>query len=225
MPLRPDDALGAHVASVLAPNYEVDSEIGRGGMGIVYCAMDKRLKRNVAIKLLPPERAFRADIRSRFLREAETAAQLSHPNIVPIYSVDERDGLVFFVMAYITGDNLAKRVHDVGALSIGVVTKPIDFPVLLARVRANLDLARLRTRHARWRAALLDALHEAFYLVDEAGDVVEVNAGFADLLGYGPEGLPYPLKRPWWPDEQADPEGGRRRPVPAPELPAVRSTI
>ena len=98
MPLRPDDALGAHVASVLEPHYEIDSEIGRGGMGIVYCAKDRRLKRNVAIKLLPPELAFRTDIRSRFLREAETAAQLSHPNIVPIYNVEERDNLVYFIM-------------------------------------------------------------------------------------------------------------------------------
>jgi len=116
MPLRPDDTLGAHVAKVLAPNYEVDSEIGRGGMGIVYCAMDKRLKRNVAIKLLPPELAFRADIRSRFLREAETAAQLSHPNIVPIYNVEERENLVYFIMAFIAGDNLATRLQEQGAM-------------------------------------------------------------------------------------------------------------
>jgi serine/threonine protein kinase len=67
----------------------------------VYLARDKRLKRPVAIKLLPPELAFRSEIRSRFLREAETAAQLSHPSIVPIYSVDEKDGLVFFVMAFV----------------------------------------------------------------------------------------------------------------------------
>jgi eukaryotic-like serine/threonine-protein kinase len=116
MPLRPDDTLGAHVSTVLAPNYEVDSEIGRGGMGIVYCAMDKRLKRNVAIKLLPPELAFRSDIRSRFLREAETAAQLSHPNIVPIYNVEERENLVYFIMAFIAGDNLATRLQERGAM-------------------------------------------------------------------------------------------------------------
>jgi len=116
MPLRPDDTLGAHVATVLAPNYEVDSEIGRGGMGIVYCAMDKRLKRNVAIKLLPPELAFRADIRMRFLREAETAAQLSHPNIVPIYNVEEKENLVYFIMAFIAGDNLATRLQEEGAM-------------------------------------------------------------------------------------------------------------
>jgi serine/threonine protein kinase len=116
MPLRPDDELGAHVATVLAPNYELEGEIGRGGMGIVYCAKDKRLKRNVAVKLLPPELAFRSDIRSRFLREAETAAQLSHPNIVPIYNVEERDNLVYFIMAFIAGDNLAKRLQDDGAM-------------------------------------------------------------------------------------------------------------
>ncbi len=123
MPLRPDDTLGAHVASVLAPHYEVDAEIGRGGMGIVYCAKDKRLKRNVAIKLLPPELAFRTDIRSRFLREAETAAQLSHPNIVPIYNVEERDNLVFFIMAFIAGDNLATKLQKEGPMEPGEVRK------------------------------------------------------------------------------------------------------
>ena len=94
------------------------SEIGRGGMGVVYRAKDRRLKRTVAIKVLPPELAFRSEIKTRFLREAETAAQLNHPNIVDIYAVDEAEGIVFFVMAYITGDNLAKRVHDHGALSV-----------------------------------------------------------------------------------------------------------
>jgi PAS domain S-box-containing protein len=89
------------------------------------------------------------------------------------------------------------------------LVKPFAAAELLARVRATVDLARLRNHHARWRAALLDSLHEAFYLVDERGDVVEVNAGFTNLLGYGPEGVPYPPKRPWWPDEKTDPEGHR----------------
>ena len=87
-------------------------------MGIVYRARDKRLKRVVAIKLLPPELSFRRDIRSRFLREAETAAQLGHPNIVPIYSVDEVGNLVFFVMACIDGDNLATMLQKRGPLPI-----------------------------------------------------------------------------------------------------------
>ena len=113
----PDLELRALVDKALSSSYEIGSELGRGGMGIVYRAKDRRLKRTVAIKLLPPEFAFRSDIRSRFLREAETAAQLSHPNIVPIYSVDERDGLVYFVMACVDGDNLAKVMHDRGRLS------------------------------------------------------------------------------------------------------------
>ena len=113
-----DDELRAHVQRALAAHYELDCEIGRGGMGIVYRAKDRRLKRQVAIKLLPPELAFRSEIKSRFLREAETAAQLSHPNIVPIYTVDEQEGLVFFVMAYVSGDNLAKRLHERGVLTV-----------------------------------------------------------------------------------------------------------
>jgi serine/threonine-protein kinase len=118
-----DDELRAHVERALTAHYELDCEIGRGGMGIVYRAKDRRLKRQVAIKLLPPELAFRSEIKSRFLREAETAAQLSHPNIVPIYTVDEQAGLVFFVMAYISGDNLAKRLHERGVLTVDETRK------------------------------------------------------------------------------------------------------
>jgi predicted Ser/Thr protein kinase len=118
-----DDELRAHVQRALAAHYELDTEIGRGGMGIVYRARDRRLKRQVAIKLLPPELAFRSEIKSRFLREAETAAQLSHPNIVPIYTVDEQEQLVFFVMAYVSGDNLAKRLHERGVLTIDETRK------------------------------------------------------------------------------------------------------
>ncbi|HWJ16997.1 MAG TPA: protein kinase [Gemmatimonadaceae bacterium] len=113
-----DSELRAHVQRVLSAHYELDTEIGRGGMGVVYRAKDRRLKRVVAIKVLPPELAFRSEIKTRFLREAETAAQLNHPNIVDIYAVDEAEGIVYFVMAYITGDNLAKRLHDRGAMSV-----------------------------------------------------------------------------------------------------------
>jgi serine/threonine-protein kinase len=105
-----DAELRSHVVRVLEAQYDVEKEIGRGGMGIVYKGRDKRLKRPVAIKLLPPELAFRSEIRMRFLREAEMAAQLSHPHIVPIYSVDEREGLVYFVMALVEGENLGTRI-------------------------------------------------------------------------------------------------------------------
>ena len=111
-----DSELRSLVERALTANYELDRELGRGGMGIVYRARDRRLKRMVAIKVLPPELGFRGEIKSRFLREAETAAQLSHPNIVPIYSVDEREGLVFFVMTCVDGDTLAKRLAEQGPL-------------------------------------------------------------------------------------------------------------
>jgi serine/threonine-protein kinase len=116
--LSSDAEMRALAERALSAYYELDREIGRGGMGIVFRAKDRRLKRIVAIKVLPPELAFRGEIRQRFLREAETAAQLSHPNIVPIYSVDEREGLVFFVMACVEGPTLAKRLHDEGRIPI-----------------------------------------------------------------------------------------------------------
>jgi serine/threonine-protein kinase len=133
-----DTELLARIERVLAPQYELDRELGRGGMGIVYRARDTRLKRTVAIKLLPPELAFRGEIRSRFLREAEMAAQLSHPNIVPIYAVDERDGLVFFVMACIDGDNLAKRMAQTGPMPIAAVRR------LLREIATALAFAHAR---------------------------------------------------------------------------------
>ena len=130
--------LRAHVERALASQYEIGEEVGRGGMGIVYRAKDRRLKRLVAVKLLPPELAFRPDIRSRFLREAETAAQLSHPNIVPIYSVGEHENLVFFVMAFVSGDTLAKRVHSAGRLD------PDETRRILSEVAGALSYAHAR---------------------------------------------------------------------------------
>lgn len=109
----------------LAPGYEIQDEIGRGGAGIVYRARDTRLKREVAIKLLPPDLAFRSDVRERFMREAETSARLNHPNIVQIYSVDEKDGLAYFVMALIEGQNLGDRVRMGGALPFAEARKTL----------------------------------------------------------------------------------------------------
>ncbi|MFD5629174.1 SpoIIE family protein phosphatase [Streptomyces sp. NPDC127072] len=84
------------------------------------------------------------------------------------------------------------------------LVKPFAAAELLARVRANIELARLRSHHARWRTALVDSLQEAFFVCDEDGAVVEINTAFADILGYGPEGLPYQPIHPWWPDAVTD---------------------
>ena len=85
-------------------------------MGVVYLAHETPLDRYVAVKVLPPHLASQPTIRERFLREARTAAQLSHPNVVPIYRAEEVGGYAFFAMAYIDGDNLAERVRDRGPL-------------------------------------------------------------------------------------------------------------
>src|SRR6185437_6784262 len=101
----------------LAGEYSLERELGRGGMGIVYLAREVQLDRLVAIKVLPPELAARSDVREQFLREARTAAGLSHPNIVPIYRVGERGGFVFFIMAYVRGETLGERLRAHGPLA------------------------------------------------------------------------------------------------------------
>jgi hypothetical protein len=99
------------VAGAVGDRYLIEAELGRGGMSVVYRALDRRLHRRVAIKVLPPELAFNAEVRERFLREAQTAAQLNHPSIVPIYTVDERDGVVYFVMALVEGESVASLLR------------------------------------------------------------------------------------------------------------------
>jgi predicted Ser/Thr protein kinase len=100
----------------LAGRYSIDRELGRGGMGIVYLAREVHLDRPVAIKLLPPDKAADATLRARFLREARLAAKLSHPNIIPIHSVEDTGEFVFYVMAFIDGETLAQRVRSRGPL-------------------------------------------------------------------------------------------------------------
>src|SRR5260370_4273783 len=123
------------LANVLDGQYSIDREIGRGGMGVVYLARDLRLDRPVAIKTLPTLLATDAAIRERFLREARTAARLSHPSIVPIYRADELGGRVFFVMGYVDGESLAQRIRSGGPLP------PIDALRLLRDVALALGYA------------------------------------------------------------------------------------
>jgi len=111
------DQLFLAFQEAVAGRYSLERELGRGGMGVVYLAREVRLDRLVAIKLLPPELAAHASLRDRFLREARTAARLSHPYIVPIHAVDESGGFVFYVMAYVDGETLAQRVVSRGPLA------------------------------------------------------------------------------------------------------------
>jgi serine/threonine protein kinase len=115
--------LPARLAEALGDAYTIEGEIGRGGMGVVYRARDERLQRRVAIKVLPPELAFQQDIRERFTREAQTAARLSHPHIVPIHTVGEGQGLVYFVMGYVDGESVAARIRRRGQLPVEEVRR------------------------------------------------------------------------------------------------------
>lgn len=111
------------LADALVGEYTLESELGRGGMGVVFKARDVVLDRLVAVKVLPPRLAEDTDLRTRFLREARTAAQLSHPDIVPIYRADERDGFAFFVMQLVDGETLGERVRDRGPLPLAEVVR------------------------------------------------------------------------------------------------------
>ena len=117
-PIQPgarfDDAELAELATVLGREYAIERELGRGGMGVVLLARDLRLERLVGIKVLPRERAADATHRQRFLREAKTAAKLSHPNIVPVLHADEAGAFAYFTMPYIDGETLTERVQSRG---------------------------------------------------------------------------------------------------------------
>lgn len=123
--VRSSDVL-ARLRSALAGRFWLERELGRGGMGIVFLARDVALDRPVAIKLLPPELAAQPDYRTRFLREARTAAGLSHPNIVPIHLVEEEDGLVYFVMTFVDGESLGDRVRRAGPLKPAEAAKLVQ---------------------------------------------------------------------------------------------------
>ena len=129
------DRLFLDFQAALAGRYSLERELGRGGMGIVFCARDLRLERVVAIKLLPPQLANAAERRHRFVREARMAAQLSHPNIVPIHAVEEVGSLVFFVMSYVDGETLGTRLRRDGRL------KPVDAARMLREVAWALAYA------------------------------------------------------------------------------------
>ena len=101
MALTPGSRLGS---------YEINAPLGEGGMGVVYRATDSKLKREVAIKVLPEAFAADADRLARFEREAQVLAQLQHPNIASIYGLEESGGVRALVMELVPGEDLAERL-------------------------------------------------------------------------------------------------------------------
>ena len=124
----------AVVGSELA-GYQIEALIGRGGMGAVYRAEERVLGRKVALKVIAPELAEDSRFRERFLRESRIAASLDHPHIVPIFKAGDEDGALFLAMRYVEGTDLAKLLHEGGALD------PVRAISLLEQVAEALDAA------------------------------------------------------------------------------------
>src|SRR5947209_16694013 len=113
--------MGLIAGTKLGP-YEVQSSLGAGGMGEVYRALDTRLDRTVAIKILPSHLAENAEARQRFEREARAISSLNHPNICTLHDVGQQNGVHFLVMEYLEGETLAERLRK-GALPVQQVLK------------------------------------------------------------------------------------------------------
>jgi serine/threonine-protein kinase len=152
-------------------DFELVEEIGRGGMGVVYKAWEKSLKRFVALKMvLRGEHASGADL-ARFRGEAQSAAGLTHPNIVPVYKVDSENGQAYFSMKYVEGQTLAERIKA-GPLS------PRDAARYLAAVSRAVH-------HAHQKGILHRDLKPANVLIDGDDQPLVTDFGLAKRVEGG----------------------------------------
>jgi serine/threonine protein kinase/tetratricopeptide (TPR) repeat protein len=119
----------------IGPQYRLERELGRGGMGVVFLATDTTLDRRVAIKVVHPELAPHESITRRFLAEARTIARLRHPNIVAVHAAGSADGLLYYVMDEVAGESLRQRLLREGRLP------PADVARIVSDLAAALDAA------------------------------------------------------------------------------------
>src|SRR5688572_11601571 len=133
--LTSDSQLQEALRLATVGEYEIRGELGRGGMAIVYLAVDLRLGRKVALKVLAPHLQQLPGMAMRFLREAQTAAVLEHPNIIPIYAHRETPDLAFFSMRYVSGLPLSRLADHVRQFPVPLVR------ALLADIGGALSFA------------------------------------------------------------------------------------
>ncbi len=152
--------------------YELLEELGRGGMGVVYRALDTELRREVALKTLLVGDARNAVQVDRLLREARTAAALDHPGIVPIYDVGIADGVPYLAMACLRGRTLDGRIRD------GTLRDPRE------KARLALEIARA-VGHAHDHRIIHRDIKPSNVLIDEAGSVHVMDFGLAKRLDDG----------------------------------------
>ena len=131
VPPESGDDLLQRLRMVLAGEYEVEHELARGGMAVVFKATEVGLRRLVALKVLPPELGLTARAAERFKREARMVAEIDHPNIIPVYRVGQIGGILFIVMKFIEGKSLDAIVQEQGALPV-----PVTLYMLRAAARA-----------------------------------------------------------------------------------------
>ncbi|HEX8851621.1 MAG TPA: protein kinase [Gemmatimonadaceae bacterium] len=117
---RPDGILET-VRERLSGTYDVERELGRGGMAVVLRAVERELQRPVALKVMPPQLALSPESAERFKREARMTASLEHPNVIPIYRVGDADGLFYIAMKLVEGRAVDDIIRDQGALPIPAV--------------------------------------------------------------------------------------------------------
>lgn len=113
--------------------YRIEQRLGRGGMGVLYLALEPGLERRVALKLIAPEAAADEVFAKRFAEESKIAASIEHPNVVPIYAAGEEDGVPFIAMRYVAGADLARRLAREGRL------EPATAVELIAQIGNGLD--------------------------------------------------------------------------------------
>jgi Protein kinase domain len=113
--------------------YRIERQLGRGGMGVLYLAIEPGLERRVALKLIAPEAASNEVFARRFAEESRIAASIEHPNVVPIYAAGEEGGIPFIAMRYVSGSDLGRRLAREGRL------EPAAAARLIAQVGNGLD--------------------------------------------------------------------------------------